>query len=73
MFRELADLEYEETEEIRRILIVLTDTIRPFKPDLIKFQDYLVSIDLIAAKAKFARDINGIKPTIEHHDRQFTS
>ncbi|MEL0272085.1 MAG: DNA mismatch repair protein MutS, partial [Flavobacteriaceae bacterium] len=62
--RELADLEYEEAEEIRRILIVLTDTIRPFKPDLIKFQDYLVGIDLIAAKAKFARDINGIKPQL---------
>jgi len=62
--RELADLEYEETEEIRRILIGLTDTIRPFKDDLIKFQDYLVSIDLIAAKAKFARDINGIKPRL---------
>ncbi len=63
-FRELADLEYEEAEEVRRILIVLTDTIRPFKPDLIKFQDYLVGIDLIAAKAKFARDINGIKPQL---------
>ena len=62
--RELADLEYEETEEVRRILIVLTDVIRPFKPDLIKFQDYLVGIDLIAAKAKFARDVNGIKPQL---------
>lgn len=62
--RELADIEYEEAEEVRRILIVLTDTIRPFKPDLIKFQDYLVGIDLIAAKAKFARDINGIKPQL---------
>ncbi len=67
--RELADLEYEETEEIRRILIGLTDTIRPFKPHLIKFQDYLVGIDLIAAKAKFARDIHGIKPKL-NNDRQ---
>ena len=67
--RELADLEYEETEEIRRILIGLTDQLRPFKTNLNQFQNYLVNIDLIAAKAKFARDINGIKPKL-NNDRQ---
>ena len=67
--RELADLEYEETEEIRRILIGLTDQLRPYKTNLNQFQNYLVNIDLIAAKAKFARDINGIKPKL-NNDRQ---
>ena len=62
--RELANLEYEEREELIKILKQLTNTIRPFLPLLIQYQDYLSDIDVIAAKARYARRINGLLPKI---------
>lgn len=62
--RELSNLEQDEREEIIRILKQLTNTIRPFKTLLAKYQDFLSDIDVIAAKAKYANTINGILPTI---------
>ena len=62
--RELSNLEYEEKEEITRILKQLTNAIRHFLPLIIKYQDFLSDIDVIAAKAKYARKINGILPEI---------
>ncbi len=62
--RELSNLEYEEKEEINRILKYLTNIIRPFLPLLIQYQDFLSDIDVIAAKAKYANKIKGIFPTI---------
>ncbi len=69
--RELSNLEYEEKEEITRILKYLTNNIRPFLPLLIKYQDFLSDIDVIAAKAKYARKINGILPTITDERRMY--
>ena len=62
--RELANLEYEEREEIIKILKNLTNTIRPYLPLLIQYQDFLSDIDIVAAKAKYARKINGLLPNI---------
>lgn len=62
--RELSNLEYEEKQEIKRILKQLTENIRPFLPLLIQYQDFLSSIDVVAAKAKYATRINGILPQI---------
>ena len=62
--RELSNLEYEEKEEITRILKQLTNAIRQYLPLLIQYQDFLSDIDVIAAKAKYANRINGILPTI---------
>ena len=69
--RELSNLEYEEKEEIKRILKQLTETIRPFLPLLIQYQDFLSTIDVIAAKAKYANRINGILPKITDNRRVF--
>lgn len=69
--RELANLEYEEREEIIKILKNLTNTIRPFLPLLIQYQDFLSDIDVISAKAKYARKINGLLPTISQERRVF--
>ncbi len=49
--RELSNLEYEEKEEITRILKQLTNAIRQYLPLLIQYQDFLSDIDVIAAKA----------------------
>jgi DNA mismatch repair protein MutS2 len=69
--RELSNLEYEEKEEIQRILKQLTNAIRHFLPLLIKYQDFLSDIDVIASKAKYARKINGILPEITENRRLF--
>ena len=65
--RDLNNLEFDETEEIKRILIELTNYIRGFKPLLSKYQDYLILMDLVYAKAKYAREINGILPILNNN------
>ncbi|WP_394749079.1 endonuclease MutS2 [Spongiimicrobium salis] len=62
--RELNNLEFEEKEEIQRILHELTDQIRPHRLLLQNYQDFLAHIDITSAKAKYAEDINGILPKI---------
>ena len=62
--RELNNLEFEEKEEVQRILNQLTNQIRPFRALLSDYQNYLGQIDVTAAKAKYAQDINAIKPTL---------
>ncbi len=62
--RELNNLEYEEKEEIKRILKALTEYMRPHRELLIEYQDLLSDIDLVAAKSKFAEKINGVLPKV---------
>jgi len=67
--RELSNLEYEEKEEITRILKQLTNNIREYLPLIILYQEFLSDIDVISAKAKYANRINGILPTITEERR----
>ncbi|OEK08663.1 DNA mismatch repair protein MutS [Flavivirga aquatica] len=60
--RELNNLEYEEHEEIIRILKEVTNFIRPFLPLLEDCQTFLIDIDVISAKAKYAKSMNAILP-----------
>lgn len=69
--RELSNLEYEEKEEITRILKQLSNAIRPFLALLVQYQDFLSDIDVIAAKAKYASRINGILPKISEARRLY--
>jgi DNA mismatch repair protein MutS2 len=69
--RELKNLEYEEKEEITRILKQLTADIRPFLDLIIQYQEFLSDIDVIASKAKYAYRINGILPAINNEKRLF--
>lgn len=69
--RELNNLEYEEREEIMRILKRLTNEIRPFTETIAAYQDLLSDVDVIAAKAKYANKINGILPNIIEEKRLF--
>lgn len=62
--RELNNLEYEEKEEVIRVLKDLTDFIRPFSPLLHNYQNFLIEIDVLAAKSKYAKSMNGILPEI---------
>ncbi len=69
--RELKNLEYEEKEEITRILKQLTTDIRPFLELIIQYQEFLSDIDVIASKAKYANKINGILPEITTEKRLY--
>jgi DNA mismatch repair protein MutS2 len=62
--RELNNLEFEEQEEIVRILKDITNFIRQFLPLLEGSQALLIDIDVIAAKAKYAQSMSGILPEI---------
>ncbi|MFP9119272.1 endonuclease MutS2 [Flavobacterium sp. RNTU_13] len=69
--RELNNYEYEAAEEIKRILKLLSNIVRPFVPMLMSFQELLTDIDVVAAKAKYARKINGLLPTIVEEKRLY--
>jgi DNA mismatch repair protein MutS2 len=69
--RELNNLEFEEREEIIRILTLLTNDIRPFIALLKQYQDFLSDIDVICAKAYYALSINAIMPNITENRRLF--
>lgn len=69
--RELGNLEYEEKEEITRILKQLTNTIRPYLELLKQYQDFLSDIDVIAGKARYANKIKGILPHITEEKHLF--
>jgi DNA mismatch repair protein MutS2 len=62
--RELNNLEYEEKEEVVKILKSLTDYIRLYLPLLTSYQDFLTRIDVISAKAKYAQSMSAILPEI---------
>ncbi len=62
--RELEILQIDEKEEIIKILKELTDELRPFKEDLVAYQHYIKYLDVIAAKAMYAQNINAVLPKI---------
>lgn len=62
--RGLQNLLYEEQEEIVRILKDLTNQIRPYQSLLKTYQAYLTHLDVVGAKAKYAKKINACLPKI---------
>ena len=60
--KQLINLKYDEKQEIIKILKTLTDELRPFKEVLSSYNQYLINLDIIAAKAKFAQQLQAIKP-----------
>ena len=69
--RELNNLEFEEKEEIQRILKQLTNQIRPHRELLRDYQAYLTQVDIIAAKAKYADEIDALLPRFNEQNRLF--
>ena len=68
--RELQNLEFEEGEEIKKILSQLTDFFRPFLPYFESQHDFLLGLDVVHAKARYAQEIDGILPKIVQEERQ---
>lgn len=69
--RELSNLEFEEREEILRILKQLTADIRPEINVLEDFQSFLTHIDVVFGKAHYAEKINGILPHISSEKKLY--
>nr|WP_299382364.1 DNA mismatch repair protein MutS [Allomuricauda sp.] len=69
--RELGNLEFEEKEEVQRILNELTDEIRPHQELLRSYQSYLTHIDVTASKAKYASEMDGLLPEINDNKELF--
>ena len=58
-------LEAEERREIIRILTVFTDEVRPYVKEILESYQFLAQIDLIHAKAEWAKLTNAFEPTAE--------
>ena len=65
--RDLNNLEFEEAEEVKRVLLELTSFISGFSPLLESYQLFLTKLDVIYAKAKYAKSIDAISPEITEH------
>ena len=61
---EIVALEEEEAEEIRRILLALTDAFRARSDDLSRTIDVATELDLIQARARFSLMTQSIEPVI---------
>ena len=61
----IRELESEERREIVRILMVFSDSIRPYVLDMIQSYEFLGDIDFIRAKAKFAIRTDSVMPIVE--------
>ena len=68
--QEIQNLLYEEDEEIKKILSTLTDFFRPFLPYLLKQHSFLLELDVVYAKACYAKEINAILPKISLDERR---
>ena len=67
--RELQNLLDEEKQEIIRILRIISDLIRPYTPLLKSYLRYLVHMDTVGAKAKYAFEIKAILPNITNNKK----
>lgn len=63
--QELQNLVYDEKEEIDKILRILTDFMRPYVADVVQYTTFLTLVDIHAAKAHYATEMNGVLPLID--------
>ena len=63
----IRELESEERREIIKILTEFSDNIRPYIDDMIYSYLFMGEIDLIRAKALFAKSIGAVMPKIDNY------
>ncbi len=61
---DIVELEEREREEIRRILLELTDAFRARPDELRASLDVAIELDVLQAKARFGSLVNGVAPEI---------
>lgn len=60
----LRDLEFDKRREIIKILISLTDKLRPYSTLLLSYHGFLTKLDFVRAKALFAIEIGAEMPML---------
>ncbi len=66
---DIVALEEQEAEEVRRILLALTDGYRARAADLQKTVEAATELDVIQARARFSLSFNGVRPALSHDGR----
>ena len=66
---ELKELEYAERREIVRILSRFTDMLRPEVEAIASAEEYLATIDMLRAKARWAAENGAVKPILSTDGR----
>ena len=61
---DIVALEEQEAEEVRRILLALTDAFRGRPADLRRTVDVATELDVIQARARFSAMVDGVEPVI---------
>ena len=61
---DIVALEEQELEEVRRILLALTDQFRQRPDDLARTIDVATELDVIQARARFSEKVSGVEPEI---------
>ncbi|SKB33625.1 endonuclease MutS2 [Daejeonella lutea] len=60
----IRDLEFEKRREIIKLLVALTDELRPYVPLLLSYHGLLTKLDFVRAKALFAISIDAEMPVL---------
>ncbi len=66
---DIVALEEQEAEEVRRILLALTDGYRVRAGDLQATLEAATELDVIQARARFSMSFNGVRPALSHDGR----
>jgi len=61
---DIVAIEEQEAEEIRRILLALTDAFRLRAADLARTIDVATELDVLQARARFSESVDGIEPAL---------
>jgi DNA mismatch repair protein MutS2 len=62
----IRELEAEEAEEVERILLELTDDVRPHQPRLVEAFDALIALDALYARARYANEFRCAPAELGH-------
>ncbi len=69
--KQVFGLKYDEKQEVIRILKQLTDELRPFYLILLSYNEYLIKLETVFAKAKFAQILEAIRPQFSERKELF--
>ena len=64
MNNQYRELQLEERDEERRILLALSGTVSESSYEILAMIDFIAELDLIIAKAKYAQEIEALEPTL---------
>ena len=61
---DIVALEEQEAEEVRRILLALTDTFRARAPEMHRTIEAATDLDILQGRARFSESIDGMEPAL---------